>query len=188
MAHAYQIQVSEEDKTLRLALDNRRLPKDNFTFGFLVLFWVIWAPLTVFCTTVLYFAVWSGNAETAIFFTVWCTFGWLGTLLIPYTLLGRWRSEWIKVSPASISHGFSGPWAPKTRTYLLGPDVKLALGRFEEDSIVTLSLVWTSPFGLQKRALFAYWLAPNSKEQVFLAIAAFVAAHKVPLVLKRNGG
>ena len=52
---------------------------------------------------------------------------------------------------------------------------------------VTLSLFWTSSLGIRRRALLAYWLAPKSKAQVFLAIKAYAEAQHLPLVVKLGG-
>jgi hypothetical protein len=63
----------------------------------------------------------------------------------------------------------------------------LFLGHSGDESGVTLNLFWTWRFGLVKdRAMFGFWLAPKVKEQVFLAVAAFVEANEIPLVARRG--
>ena len=49
----YDIMVSKEDGTLRVAWDNRRVPKDNATFLVMALFWAFWAPMTLVATWLL---------------------------------------------------------------------------------------------------------------------------------------
>src|SRR5437016_5510500 len=107
MPEPYQIHVNESEQTLQITWDNRNSPKDNNILGCLVFFWVVWAPVTLLATCLLL------SGEQPIFLTIWCVFGWLGTLGIPYSFLGRWWSEWIEVSPLTIAHGCWGMLAPK---------------------------------------------------------------------------
>ena len=44
------IQKTEVPAELRLAWDNHRARQDRFQFWFFVLFWIVWAPVTVFAT------------------------------------------------------------------------------------------------------------------------------------------
>ena len=175
------VQTTEEGERLRLSWDNRTVPKDNFTCGCLVLFWLIWAPATVFVTWLLFYG------DNPVFFAIWLIFGLLGTLLIPYSLLGRLWSEWIEVSPTAITHGFEGRWSPKPKTFPTGPDVKLTLGSYGDETMVTLNVVWMRQSGFEGRAILGYWLNPKIKEQVFQAISTFVKAHKIPLKIIREG-
>lgn len=184
MSEAYTIQVREENTKLRIDWDNSKAPKDNFTCGCLMLFWIIWAPVTLVVT---FSAIIELNETGGVFLTVWCIFGWLGTILIPWRLLGRYWSEWIEITPETFTHGHEGFRAPKPRSYPIGPGAELFLGRCDDESVVTLS-IWVSCHGLKGgRAIFAYWLAPKIKEQVFQTIAAFVEAHKIPLAIKKDG-
>lgn len=181
MPEAFSIQIVGGDERLRLEWDNRRAPKDNFTCGCLVLFWTVWVPSTLLATCLLIAGV------EPIFFAIWSVFGWLGTLAIPYTLVARWWSEWIEVSPGAIVHGRQGLGAPKPKSYPIRPGVELYLGRFDDESNITLGLVWSSSLGIRRRALLGYWLAPEFKEQIFLAIAEFAEQYKVSLVLTKFG-
>src|SRR6266849_6698220 len=57
------------------------------------------------------------NAVFWIFVVIWSIFGWLGTLLIPYSVIGRTWSEWIEISPEAISCGSIGFLTPKPKTF-----------------------------------------------------------------------
>src|SRR5262245_50566612 len=111
MSQTYPIQRTEDSSTLRLAWDNRRSPKDNVTFWALLVIWLVWAPLTVLMTCLGFLGV------NPIFCAVWCVFGWLGTILIPHTLLVRWWAEWIELSKESFTHGCVGMLAPRPKIY-----------------------------------------------------------------------
>jgi len=168
------------DGALRLRWSNRRVRKDNFTFLFLVIFWIIWAPLTLFVTGMIF------AGHNPIFFIIWCIFGWLGTLFIPYTLFQGLWSEYLVVSVYSISHGFVGFLAPKPKTFSLDRIREIVLGRCNDESIVTLNIYETTHWWYEGRHMLAYWLAAGSKEELFRTISDFVDEQKIPLKLRRE--
>src|SRR5712692_2593808 len=92
--------ISEEGGTLRIAWDNRRVRKANAVLWFFIIFWIIWAPLTLAVTCAIFLP--GMDAATRIFLVIWSIGGWLGTLLIPYSMIGRNWSEWIEISQHSI--------------------------------------------------------------------------------------
>jgi hypothetical protein len=183
------INVTEENGVLRLAWNNRDVPKDNCGCVFLVFFWLIWAPVTVYVTVFFISQMMTWSLEDGIgsplFFICWLIFGWLGTLLIPSTLLLRRTSEWIEISPTGIATGIYGLRGPMTRNHPFLPGMTVAIGFYEDDSMVSLSLLWTSTFGLKARETLGYWLAPRLKEQLFVTMQSFAERHKIPLEFKR---
>lgn len=74
------IEFHEDTESLRIEWDNRRLRKDRFTFWFLILFWAIWCPATLFVTAVLLAPESEPDSKPVIFLLVWLLFGWLGTI------------------------------------------------------------------------------------------------------------
>src|SRR5262245_26459418 len=96
---------TREGAQLRISWDNRLVRKDGCLFLFLVVFWIVWAPATILATCLLLLARdWCEGS----FLAIWLIFGWLGTLVIPYTLLGRFWREWIEISNETISCGSEG--------------------------------------------------------------------------------
>jgi hypothetical protein len=187
MSKASSIVVSKHEDTLRLLWDNRHVPKSNGLFVILVVFWLFWCPSTLFATAVLCASAYAGAFPLTCFCAFWCIFGWAGTLLIPYRCLERWSLEWIEVSPGSVTDGTCGLFTPATKTYSLGPGDKLLLGYYSDETMVTLSFVSANLGWFQGRELLAYWLSLKTKEDVFLAIKAFVEANKIRLAFERNG-
>jgi hypothetical protein len=114
MDHDSPIQKTQDGATLRLEWHNRYVRKDNFTCCFFVCFWIIWAPVTLYVAYLI-----LTDTGPLCFLLIWSVFGWLGTLLIPYTLWGRSWSEWIEVSAQTVSHGHEGFLAPKPKTFPL---------------------------------------------------------------------
>jgi hypothetical protein len=68
-------QETQEGSTLRIEWDNRQVPKDRFAGWFLVVFWLVWAPITLIATGTLLFG--GPELSLAIFLAVWLVFGWL---------------------------------------------------------------------------------------------------------------
>lgn len=115
-------QETEAGSTLRLEWDNRRVRKDRFTYWFLAIFWIIWAPVTVFVTERFLADVFAkafhlGVLVSGLPAVIWLIFGWLGTLLIPWCLLGRSWREWIEISEEEVCHGREGLLAPKPKHF-----------------------------------------------------------------------
>ena len=101
---AEQIQKRENKTELYLEWDNKILRHDKVLFWFLVIFWIVWVPLTVIGTTMIFIS------NSPVFSSIWCIFGWLGTLLIPYAVLQRSWVEWISISPERIICGQDGAY------------------------------------------------------------------------------
>ena len=103
-------EISHGPDSIRIAWDNRKVPKDNATAGCLVLFWILWAPLTLFVTSFLVYGLIAGLAKISdvLFLGCWLTFGWLGTLAIPASFLSRRASEWVEITPGEITIGLHG--------------------------------------------------------------------------------
>ena len=99
------IQETEGAASLRMARHNRHVRKDRVAFWFLLVFWIAWAPLTVFLTCGAFL---FGNSADQAFLSIWGIFGWFGTLAIPYVFLARSWFEWLEISSQGISHGFAG--------------------------------------------------------------------------------
>jgi hypothetical protein len=171
----------EEDSTrLRISWDNRNVRKDQATFWFLVLFWTIWAPVTCIATVMIF------TSDAPVFLTFWCMLGWLGTIVIPRTLLQRRYCEWMEVTPDSISWGASGLFARKLRTVPLSRISELGFGHCIDsegpETQVTLN-IYEQPktFRHKPRHLLAYWLAKEHKEAIWNRIREFVAKQSIPL-------
>jgi hypothetical protein len=184
MSDQFPIQVIQEHESLRLEWDNRQAPKDKILYGFFIIFWLIWLPVTVFVTCL---AITRADGCLG----VWCTCAWVGTFVIPYALAGTLWFEWIEVSPTAITHGRRGFLAPRPKVYMLGDGAMLNCGRDgNEESFVSLSLYLASSFlgipASKRVATLAYWLSPRLKEQVFQAIREFVVEHAIPLDCKRT--
>jgi hypothetical protein len=183
MKPASPFQETEDGSSLRLEWDNRQVRKDGCTFFFLLVFWIIWAPATVFVTGLL--LVDDGGGRW--FFAIWLVFGWLGTLGIPYTFLGRSWREWIEISAHTVCHGHEGFLAPRRKSFPLDTILCIFFGHVGDETPVTLS-VFRVPgrLGLRNQHLFGYWLAPELKKQMFDRIEAFVRDKELSLRMHKG--
>ncbi len=174
--------IEESPDRLRISWDNRKVKKDRMTFWFLLLFWIIWAPVTCLATAAIFIS------DSPVFLIFWCIVGWIGTIGIPLFFLQRLSSEWIEISPESISWGAVGPLAPKPKRMPMVEIDEFALGRYsdrsEQESMVTLNV-----YGLPKwrfkehRHVLAHWLAREHKEALFNRIRLFASTRSLPLRL-----
>lgn len=194
-----EFRVTETDGTLRIAWSNRDVAKDGCVAAFMILFWLIWTPTTLFCTAALVvlivrFPLDAWAVCNGCFFSVWLIFGWTGVLLVPYSLLGRRWTEMIEVSCEAITHTQTGWLAPKPKVYPLGNVAEFALGWFRNgpggvsDHVSQVGL-YVSCNGEWTRTsrMLGYWLNPELKEQVFLEIKRFVTANDIPLKTREWG-
>jgi hypothetical protein len=186
--------IRENGDTLRIAWDNRRVHKANAVFWIFIVFWIIWAPGTLLATVLFICAIFRPGIGIVLPFFLgwWCIFGWLGTLGIPYCLIGRTWSEWIEISPEAISYGCIGFLARKAKTFPLDTIIELGCGLrgygdgTDQESMVTLNIMRSGGFlGNPRRYLFGYWLATTLKVEVFETIEQFVTVHQIPLKMKR---
>ena len=175
---------TREETQLRIDWDNRQVRKDGCLLLFLVVFWIVWAPVTVLATCFLLLARdWFEGCILAI----WLIFGWLGTLLIPYTVLARFWREWVEISNEAICYGCEGFLAPRAKRLPLTIILCIFYGHVGEDSFVTLS-VYLVPggSGLVNRHLIGYWLAPALKKELFDRIEKFAQEKQLPLQIDKG--
>lgn len=180
MTAACPIKKIESGGELRLEWDNRRARHDRFMLWFMVLFWIIWAPATVFATCMIF------ASEDQLFFIIWCLFGWLGTLAIPYALLQRSWSEWITLSPQWFAFGQTGLLAPKPQRIAMSAIFEVSIGCHNDDSVAMLHLTYFTPKKRKTLHSIGYWLHPSLKEKIFGEIQAFAAQHQLPLAFQRH--
>jgi hypothetical protein len=181
--------ISEDGGTLRIAWDNRRVRKDHLLLWFIIFFWIIWAPLTLLATS------WIFLLEDPLYRIIamlWSVFGWVGTIGIPFVIIGRTWSEWIEISSESASIGTIGFLARKPKTMPLDTIVELGCGQYSDsegkESNVTLSIMQSVGFlGGKKRHLVGFWLAPELKNEIFESIENFVKRNQIPLRMVRYG-
>jgi hypothetical protein len=181
------IQADTHEGALRLTWDYRTAATDVPLFCILLVFWLIWAPATLFVTCLLSYVVFFDfHFGKAAFFAVWLLFGWLGTLAIPLTLLQRFFfAETIEISKDEITYRCKGFLASKPKTYPVGTICEIGLGRYGDETMVTLNVVCGDRFSIfgRKRHMIGYWLAPKLRRQVFKSIKTFVEAHKISVPL-----
>ena len=180
-----QIHKEISDSVLRLSWDNKNMQKDKSTFIFLVLFWIVWAPVTLFMTLLLFYG------GPVVFLSIWLLFGWLGTVLIPYSLLARSWQEWLSLTPETLSFGYTGFWALKPRILSVKNIREIAIGYCNDgadgESIVTLNVYDNTRMWNGGRYMLAYWLSPDLKEEIFNAIQEFSTNAKIQLSFRRFG-
>lgn len=170
------IDIEEGPDRIRLAWDNRRVRKDRRQLFFLVAFWIIWAPLTVFLT--------GKAAQEGGLLWLWCVFGWGGTILIPLSLLQTLARERVELSAEGLRWELRG-CVPGARKHLpLSAISELWIGRIDKgprnrECVLTLNVFERSRF--RRRHLIGYWLHPDDKAFVFERLRRFAEARAWPV-------
>ena|SRR5579862_5177709 len=181
------IQADAQDGTLRLSWDHRTAATDVPLFCILLVFWLIWAPATLFVMC-LFFRAFFFDFEfgKGAFFAVWLLFGWLGTIGIPWIVLQRFFfAETIEISKEEFVYRYKGFLESKPKCYLVTEIREIGIGRYGDETVMTLNIVcndWLFRHW-NERHIIGYWLAPKLKRQVFESIKTFVLAHKIALPL-----
>jgi len=82
-------------KNPELIINTKGLKKDKFYIGFMVIFWLIWVPIT-------FFAVKNAVNDFSFFWVIWLPFGFIGAVGIPLSLYGMNGSHKIIVERNGI--------------------------------------------------------------------------------------
>jgi hypothetical protein len=195
------ILVEEQNGTLRIAWDNRRVPTDAAEARSDRKFWIVCALLTLLFTGLIFVP----DADVVMFFRmpfIWCAFfGWLFTIGLPLSWITKTWSEWIELSKDSFSIGQNGflvlkPW--RTKSFPFGEIVELAYGSYQggyvgtkADPSITLTVILCPDLPASRRSRWSYrlgsWLTPDLRVQVFKTIEQFVIKNRIPLKLTRFG-
>src|SRR5712692_4332044 len=181
--------ITEDAGTLRIAWDNRRVPKINFVLWICIPIWIIAAAIAILAT----FAIFLPGLPVVgrIFALIWSVVCWVATVALPYSIIARTWSEWIEISKESLSYGSIGFLARKPKILPMR-SVELSCGFITEsdgtESMITLNVFqsWGS-LGGKRRHMIGYWLATELKVQVFETIEEFVKRNQVPLKVSRYG-
>ena len=182
-----QIRRIESPSELRVEWVNTEVRQDRFLFWFLVVFWLVWAPVTIWATIMFL------RGGLPLGFLIWAIGGWAVTLLMPYALLHRYWREWVKITPQSLMHGHEGLLAPKPKEIPLSAISDITIGQsydiFDQssrESIVSLNVNFMNSRNRKVRRILGYWLHPTLKEEVFRDLQEFATKHGLSLSFHRS--
>lgn len=161
----------------QLVIDNTGRRIDVFYLCFLIVFWIIWTPLTVWATVTAYL-------NFSFFWVIWLPFGYVGVFGIPYMLVQSTRPQTLLATPDSLR--VSGTGIPLARVIEIPrqQEIKLHFGRYgdegEGESVATLNIIsgtsiWT------KRIMIAPLSHPNEKRQIFDELQTFLLENEFRL-------
>lgn len=150
-------------------IDPRLFRKDRFYALFLMLFWIVWTPATLFVTGLL-----ASDGGPKVFLIFWLCFGWLGVLMIPYSLLTQNRKQRLTMSAGRLLVSGTAllPWRKRE---IGRSDLKsLTLEHHGDESVLTLNLFVR---GWPQRVMLAPLVHPDGKALLFPEIERFLRAH-----------
>ena len=153
----------------RYVIDPRDFHTDRVYIGFLVVFWLIWAPAS---TSIIYVTY----SEGSLFFFVWLVFGTLGTIGIPLALIFKNKKQVLEAAGNSlVVYGTQGyPWS---RVEIDKENLHaLTLEHYEEhdrESVYTLNL-FQEPGARPHRIMLASFVHSKDKAILFEEIREFL--------------
>lgn len=176
------IQVGKQ--RLHVSWDNRKARKNSFQFWFLIVFWIIWAPITCLSTAMIFYS------DSPIFHTIWSIGGWIVTIGIPSNYFRRTLNEWVELTTDMISWGTSGIVVKTDKVLSLSEVDEFALGWYfngiDHESIVTLN-IYEAPKKIsgsirhRRRYILGNWLSEENKKYIFEQIGTFISERKIDL-------
>ena len=156
-------------RTLPIESSGRRV--DRIYLGCLVVFWIIWTPLTAFVTIL-------AIRDFSYMLLLWLVFGYLGVFSIPFVLWSaRKPQKLIATAEALIVEGTGIPF--RSRLAIPREDLrKLHFGYSkgtdgESESIPTLSLFFRGPWWC-KRIMLGPLAHPTEKRKIYEEVAEFL--------------
>jgi len=153
----------------RYVIDPRDFHTDRVYVGFLVVFWLIWAPVSA----IIIYATYS---EGSPFFFVWLVFGSLGTIGIPLAIFFKNKKQVLEAAGNSlVVYGTQGyPWS---RVEINKENLHaLTLEHYErtdQESVYTLNL-FQKPGARPHRIMLASFVHQKDKAILFEEIREFL--------------
>lgn len=79
-----------------IVIDRGKARKEWFRIIFIVVFWLVWTPATIFVTTL-------AVKYNSLTLTIWCVFGYVGVVVAPLALLQFFGKETIEITDADVT-------------------------------------------------------------------------------------
>ncbi|MEO1128451.1 MAG: hypothetical protein AAFX05_01950 [Planctomycetota bacterium] len=163
------IRLQESDDLDRLVIERSGARKDRVYIAALVIFWLIWTPITIAATLLL---------PHSLGRTIWLVFGYVGVIVVPLSLLQLRGREVIEVTDDQIRVRTT-PW-PGLRWNCTRERLKLVsfeyYGTVEPETIPTVNLVRNGVNPFTERCMLASGLHPDHRREVFDTIDALLGA------------
>lgn len=153
-----------------LVIDNSGRRSDGCYLGFLVLFWIVWTPVTVWATL-------EAFSDFNLFWVVWLPFGYIGMLGIPFMLWQSRKPQVLESAPDSLQIRGTGLPFARVVTIPRGQKIKLHFGHYGDDgegeSVATLN-VFSGSSWWTRRIMIAPLAHPSEKRKIFHEVEAFL--------------
>ena len=158
---------------LSITIENSKQRHDKLYVGCLVVFWIIWTPLTCFVT---FLAI----THFHWFFVLWLVFGYLGVIGIPWTIIQSHKPQTLEASEDALIIRGTGVLFKNVIHIPREKLITLHIGHYEDgndtESVVTLNLFsgqspWT------QRVMISPLAHPSEKRHIFHQLELFLSAN-----------
>lgn len=146
---------------------------DRFYVGSVVVFWIIWLPMTAVATVI-------AVSDFHVLWLLWLPIGFAGALLIPYFLYQARKPQIIEATPDSLI--VRGTGEPFVRTVVIPREEVIRLrfghvrGEDEYEMVATLNILTEGPWW-KRRILIAPLVHPREKREIFRDLRAFLSGN-----------
>ena len=165
--------MNPNQESAKYVIDPRKYRTYRFYAGCMLIFWLIWTPLTLVVT---YLACTQGNP----FLFVWMIFGYVGVVGIPLVILSRNRKQILEVVGDSVIIKGTGI-LPTSKIRIYGRNLRsLTLEHyddtFDRESVYTLNLLQKTG-AHPERIMLAQFVHPRDKAIILEEIRTFLSNH-----------
>lgn len=153
-----------------LVIDSKGRRIDKFYAGFLIIFWIIWTPITALATL-------AAITKFNWFWVLWLPFGYLGVFIIPYAFLQSGKpQEFEATSDSLVFRGTGNPFV-KTIEIPRKQTITLHFGHYgdvgDSESVPTLNMI-TKRSRSTRRIMISPLTHPNEKRQILRDLSIFL--------------
>lgn len=153
-----------------LLIETKGLRKDKFFIGFMLVFWIIWLPMT-------FFALINAINDFSFFWVIWLPFGFVGVILVPISFYGINGSHKISAESNGLRI-FSDKNIFQRNVFIDRRDLEsVMIGHDKSDgeteSVATLNIYKKTGFW-NRRIMIAPYTHPSEKKEIYSRLVAFL--------------
>ena len=163
-------------------IDPLRFRRDKFYFGFLLVFWLFWFPLTCFATAALFLG------GPVAFLLIWLSLAWYGAIAIPVSIAKRNRKQVLTISGDCLLISGTKLFSKKKVRFHRYDLSALTLEHYTDidmESVYTLNMI-QKPGVQPGRLMLAPYVHPDDKAILLDEIAAFLDANGISIQIKND--
>ncbi len=150
-----------------LILDSSRFRKDRFSIVFLVIFWLVWTPVTLIVTVV---AVAAGLS----LIWLWVVFAWIAVVLIPISMMRMDNRLELTDEGDKVRITGLGILGKGKKSIVKGDMREVHLAYINDESVPTIEIVTLDKFSIGRNVRLPTWANTDGKRAMLHEVDAFL--------------